>query len=135
MGRIFSPANLLTIASLKFELENDEPVIAGKFLRRVQTLCVALRMARNSPVHCHNRHSNGVIKYAIAIRLFRTVLRDCLKNFFRYNISTYTTDYRVTGLNFKIFSPSFVIRPISEFVTNEFNYCNNYFMNLGLQYH
>ena len=36
---------------------------------------------RNSPVH-----SNGVINYAIALRLFRTVLlRDHLKNFSRYN--------------------------------------------------
>ena len=37
-------------------------------------------MARISPVH-----SNGVINYAIAIRLFRTVLRDRLKNFWRNN--------------------------------------------------
>ena len=50
------------------------------FLRHVRTLCVALRAARNSPVH-----SNGVINYAIAVRLFRTVLRDRLKNFSRYN--------------------------------------------------
>ena len=33
-----------------------------KFLRRVQTLCVALRTTRNSPVP-----SNNVINYAIAI--------------------------------------------------------------------
>ena len=43
-----------------------------KFLTRVQTLCVALRAARNSPV----LHGNSVINYAIAVRLFRTVLRD-----------------------------------------------------------
>jgi hypothetical protein len=43
-------------------------------------VCVALRTARNSPVH-----SNGVMNYAVAIRLFRTVLRDRLKNFSRYN--------------------------------------------------
>ena len=30
-------------------------------------------------------YSNGVINYAIAIRLFRTVLRDRLKNFWRNN--------------------------------------------------
>ena len=61
---------------------NPEPgtVVAGKVLRRVQTFCVALRAARNSPVH-----SNGVMNYAIAVRLFRTVLRDRLKNLSRYN--------------------------------------------------
>ena len=51
-----------------------------KFLRRVRTLRVALRAARNSPVH-----SNGVINYAIAVRLFRTVRLFRLKNFSRYN--------------------------------------------------
>ena len=51
-----------------------------KFLRHVRTLCVAWCTARNSPVH-----SNGVINYAIAVRLFRTVLRDRPKNFSRYN--------------------------------------------------
>ena len=39
-------------------------------------LCVALRTTRISPVH-----SNGVINYVFAVRLFRTVLRDRLKNF------------------------------------------------------
>ena len=49
-----------------------------KFLRPVQTfLDVALRIAHISPVH-----SNAVINYAIAIRLFRTVSAyDRLKNF------------------------------------------------------
>ena len=36
-----------------------------EFLRRVRTLRVALRAARNSPVH-----NNGVINYATAVRLF-----------------------------------------------------------------
>ena len=41
------------------------------------------RAARNSPVH-----SNSVINYAIAVRLFRTVMRrDRLKNFSGYNFS------------------------------------------------
>ena len=39
-----------------------------------------MRAARNSPIH-----SNGVINYEIVVRLFRTVLRDRLKNFSRYN--------------------------------------------------
>ena len=39
---------------------NQLVIVAGKFLRRVQTLCMALRAARNSPVY-----SNGVINYAI----------------------------------------------------------------------
>ena len=56
-------------------------LLLEKFLRCMQTLCVALRTARNSPVH-----SNGVINYAIAIRLFQTVMRDCLKNFSSSNI-------------------------------------------------
>ena len=47
-------------------------LLLEKFLRRVWTLYVALRAARNSPVH-----SNGV-HYAIAVRLFRTVLHDHL---------------------------------------------------------
>ena len=42
-----------------------------KCLSRVETLRVALRAARNSPVH-----SNGVINYAIMVCLFWTVLRD-----------------------------------------------------------
>ena len=45
-------------------------------------LCVTLRAASNAPVH-----STGVINYAIAVRLFRTVLRDHLNNFSRYNSS------------------------------------------------
>ena len=40
------------------------------FLRRVQTLGMALRVALNTPVH-----SNSVINYAITVRLFWTVLR------------------------------------------------------------
>ena len=47
-------------------------------------LFVAQRTAHISPVH-----SNGVINYAIAIRLFRTVLRDRLKNFWRNNMYMY----------------------------------------------
>ena len=43
----------------------------------VRGLCTA----HNSPIH-----SNGVVNYAIAIRLFRKVLRDRLKNLSRYNI-------------------------------------------------
>ena len=49
------------------------------FLRRV-----ALRAARNSPVH-----SNSAINYAIAVRLFRTVLRDRLKKTCPGTIATY----------------------------------------------
>ena len=68
--------------ALQFQLlQSSYLLLLEKILRRVQTLCVALRAARNSPVH-----SNGVIKYAIVIRLFRTVLCDRLKNFSRYNI-------------------------------------------------
>ena len=47
-----------------------------KFVRGVQTLCVALRIVCNSSVH-----SNVLINYAIAIHLFRIVLRNNLKNF------------------------------------------------------
>ena len=55
-------------------------LLLEKLLRRVRTLCVALRTACKSPVH-----SNCVINYAIAILLYRTVLRDRLQNFSRYN--------------------------------------------------
>ena len=46
------------------------------FLRHVRMLHVALRIAPNSLVH-----SNTVVNYVIAIRLFQTVLRNCLENF------------------------------------------------------
>ena len=59
-------------------------LLREKFLRRVQTLCIALRNMRNSPVH-----SNAVINYAIMIRLFRSVLRDRLKNFSSNNSETW----------------------------------------------
>ena len=39
------------------------------------------------PNHFSPVHSNGVINYAIALHLFRTVMRDRLKNFSRYNNS------------------------------------------------
>ena len=65
-------------------------LLLEKFLRRVRTLWVVLRATCNSPVH-----SNGVINYAIAAHLFRTVLHGSLKNFpgtimilysYKYNI-------------------------------------------------
>ena len=59
-----------------------DAIVAGKVLRRVQTLCVALRAVRNSPVHnkSHDR-GTGTLPYAI----FQTVLRDHLKKKSRYN--------------------------------------------------
>ena len=56
------------------------PIVPEKCFETRRMLCVALRTARNSPVH-----SNGVINYAFVVRLFRTELRDRLKNFSRYN--------------------------------------------------
>ena len=53
-------------------------LLLEKFLRHVQTFCVALHAVRNSPVH-----GNGVINYAITVRVFRTVLRDRLKKLFQ----------------------------------------------------
>ena len=58
----------------KLEPSRQYILLLEKFLRGARTLCMALRAARNSPVH-----SNGVINYAIAVRLFLTVLCDCLK--------------------------------------------------------
>ena len=57
-------------------------IVPVKVFETRKLMCVALRTVRNSPVH-----SNGVINYAIAVRLFRTVLRDRLKNYSRYNIN------------------------------------------------
>ena len=49
--------------------------VAGNVFVMCTNVVVALRAARNSQVH-----SNGAINYAIAVHLFRTVLRDRLKN-------------------------------------------------------
>ena len=46
------------------------------FLRCIWTLCVAMRIAPISPIH-----STDVINYSVTIHLFRTVLRNRLKNF------------------------------------------------------
>ena len=62
------------------KIETVQLLLLEKFLRCIRTLCVVLREARNSPVH-----SNSVINYTVAARLFRTVLRDRLKNLSRYN--------------------------------------------------
>ena len=54
-----------SIHPVSIQIAQSRTIVAGKFFRHVQTLCMALRIACNSPVH-----SNTVINYAIAIRLF-----------------------------------------------------------------
>ena len=68
IGTLSRPTHGTCVAGKKFET------------RYKRCACGIAYRARNSSVH-----SNGVINYAIAIRLFRTVLRDRLKNFSRYN--------------------------------------------------
>ena len=67
---------------LNMDIVAGKLLLLEKFLRRLRTLYVALRAARNS-----TGRSNGVINNAIVIRLFRTALCDHLKNFSRYNRS------------------------------------------------
>ena len=70
----------------------------NKFLRRVQALFMAFHVAANSSVD-----SNAVINYVIAIRLFRTVLRNRLKIFSNNNIVLLVYAMRASNNNVIIF--------------------------------
>ena len=76
--------NIPFIEDHSFNMQVQIPILLllslEMFLRHVRTLCVALRIARNSPVH-----RIPVINCANAIHLFRPVLRDSLKNLFSNN--------------------------------------------------
>ena len=58
-------------------------LLLEKFLRHVRTLCVALHIARNSPIH-----SNAVINNAIVIRLLCLIMVCPQYHYSRINAET-----------------------------------------------
>ena len=62
-------------------------LLLERFLKRVRTLCVALRIAPNSPIQ-----SNTVINYVIAICLFRTVLCNHMLSYLISNVLIHVSD-------------------------------------------